>query len=116
MCVCVCVCVCVSTLVQVVCVYSGDTRFPVVHYVLCIPCILYVLYVLHVYFYTCMYTYLLPPPGILLHYDTPALSHLYFVNPQWLCDMLAHVITVPEVNGWIGAQSGTYSQYEHYVQ
>ena len=39
--------------------------------------------------------------GIMLHYATPALSHLYFVDPQWLCDMLAHIVTVPEVNRFI---------------
>ena len=44
--------------------------------------------------------------GILLHYDTPALSHLYFVDPQWLCDMLAHVVTVPEVNRFIKRDAG----------
>ena len=48
--------------------------------------------------------------GILLHYDTPALSHLYFVDPQWLCDMLAHVVTVPEVNRFIKRDAGkTYN-------
>ena len=50
-----------------------------------------------------------PPPhltGIMLHYATPALSHLYFVDPQWLCDMLAHVVTVPEVNSFIPRKDG----------
>ena len=65
---------------------------------------------------------LLPPPppslppsfssslfsGILLHYATPALNHLYFIDPQWLCDMLAHVVTVPEVNRFIQRGSGNY--------
>jgi len=36
--------------------------------------------------------------GILLHYDEGRLSDLYFVDPQWLCSMLAKVIAVPEVN------------------
>jgi len=44
--------------------------------------------------------------GIMLHYATPALSHLYFVDPQWLCDMLAHVVTVPEVNRFIQRHEG----------
>lgn len=35
--------------------------------------------------------------GVLLHYNTPTLEHMYFVDPQWLVDMLAHIITVPEV-------------------
>lgn len=47
--------------------------------------------------------------GIMLHYDTPALSHLYFVDPQWLCDMLAHIVTVPEVNRFIQRTEGTYA-------
>ena len=45
--------------------------------------------------------------GVMLHYDTPALSHLFFVDPQWLCDMLAHVVTVPEVNNFIVRGTGT---------
>ena len=36
--------------------------------------------------------------GILLHYDEGRLSDLYFVDPQWLCFMLAKVIAIPEVN------------------
>ena len=44
--------------------------------------------------------------GILLHYATPALNHLYFIDPQWLCDMLAHVVTIPEVNRFIQRGSG----------
>ena len=44
--------------------------------------------------------------GIMLHYATPALKHLYFIDPQWLCDMLAHVVTVPEVNRFIQRGSG----------
>ena len=42
----------------------------------------------------------------MLHYATPALNHLYFVDPQWLCDMLAHVVTVPEVNRFIQRSDG----------
>lgn len=45
-------------------------------------------------------------PGIILHYATPALKHLYFIDPQWLCDMLAHVVTVPEVNRFIQRGAG----------
>ncbi|XP_045540793.1 leucine-rich repeat serine/threonine-protein kinase 1 [Papilio machaon] len=36
--------------------------------------------------------------GVLLHYDDATLKELYFVRPQWLCDVLAHVVTVREVN------------------
>lgn len=38
--------------------------------------------------------------GILLHYDEGQLSDLYFVDPQWLCSMLAKVIAVPEVHSY----------------
>ncbi|KRZ25882.1 Leucine-rich repeat serine/threonine-protein kinase 1 [Trichinella pseudospiralis] len=36
--------------------------------------------------------------GVLLHYDDSTLKDLYFLDPQWLCDVLAHVITVREIN------------------
>ncbi|KRX71778.1 Leucine-rich repeat serine/threonine-protein kinase 1 [Trichinella sp. T6] len=36
--------------------------------------------------------------GVLLHYDDATLKDLYFLDPQWLCDVLAHVITVREIN------------------
>ena len=36
--------------------------------------------------------------GTMLHFEDPLLSDLYFVDPQWLCDMLAHVVTVREIN------------------
>ncbi|CAG4936619.1 unnamed protein product [Parnassius apollo] len=36
--------------------------------------------------------------GVILHYDDATLKELYFVRPQWLCDVLAHVVTVREVN------------------
>ncbi|XP_019617338.1 PREDICTED: leucine-rich repeat serine/threonine-protein kinase 1-like [Branchiostoma belcheri] len=39
--------------------------------------------------------------GVLLHYEDVALKDLYFLDPQWLCDMLAHVITIPEINGYV---------------
>lgn len=50
--------------------------------------------------------------GIMLHYATPALSHLYFVDPQWLCDMLAHIVTVPEVNRFIPRKDSESMDYE----
>ena len=36
--------------------------------------------------------------GTMLHYEDPLLTDLYFVDPQWLCDMLAHIVTVREIN------------------
>lgn len=42
--------------------------------------------------------------GVLLHYDDATLRDLYFLDPQWLCDMLAHVVTVREINPF--ARSG----------
>lgn len=36
--------------------------------------------------------------GVLLHYDDATLRDLYFLDPQWLCDMLAHVVTIREIN------------------
>ena len=37
--------------------------------------------------------------GILLHYeDSSLLNDLYFINPQWLCSMLAKLITIKENN------------------
>jgi hypothetical protein len=39
--------------------------------------------------------------GTMLHYDDPQLWQYYFIDPQWLCDMLAHVVTVGQVNRFI---------------
>ena len=39
--------------------------------------------------------------GTMLHYEDPMLNNLYFVDPQWLCDMLAHIVTVREINPFI---------------
>jgi hypothetical protein len=36
--------------------------------------------------------------GVILHYDDSTLKDLYFLDPQWLCDVLAHVITIREIN------------------
>ncbi|KAK3091447.1 hypothetical protein FSP39_019911 [Pinctada imbricata] len=38
--------------------------------------------------------------GILFHYEDLALKDLYFLNPQWLCDQLARVVTVDQVNSF----------------
>ena len=41
--------------------------------------------------------------GILLHYNDHlrGLNNLYFIDPVWLADMLAEVITVPEKNSFV---------------
>lgn len=36
--------------------------------------------------------------GILLHYEDANLRDLYFLDPQWLCDILSHVVTIREIN------------------
>ncbi|XP_077977782.1 leucine-rich repeat serine/threonine-protein kinase 1-like [Glandiceps talaboti] len=36
--------------------------------------------------------------GVLLHYEDATLRNYVFVDPQWLCDMLAHVVTIREIN------------------
>lgn len=46
---------------------------------------------------------------MLLHYDDATLKELYFVRPQWLCDILAHVVTVREVNPF--ASNGTTTHF-----
>nr|KAG5713801.1 hypothetical protein BaRGS_024428 [Batillaria attramentaria] len=42
--------------------------------------------------------------GVLFHWDDLALRDLYFLDPQWLCDQLAKVVTVREINSF--AQRG----------
>ncbi len=39
-------------------------------------------------------TQLLHENGILIHYNDVALRDLFFLDPQWLCDILATVITI----------------------
>lgn len=41
--------------------------------------------------------------GILLHYDDPNqdLQDLYFIDPKWLCQLMARVVTLPVVNPYI---------------
>ncbi|CAG2165886.1 unnamed protein product [Oppiella nova] len=36
--------------------------------------------------------------GVLLHYEDSTLKDIYFLDPQWLFDMLAHVVTIREIN------------------
>jgi hypothetical protein len=50
--------------------------------------------------------------GILLHYDDPSLSGLYFLDPQWLCDMMAHVVAIRDVNPFVqNGKSGLNTTY-----
>ena len=46
-------------------------------------------------------------PGILLHYEDVNLQDIYFLDPQWLCDMLANVVTIREINSL--AKCGQYA-------
>ncbi|ELU16154.1 hypothetical protein CAPTEDRAFT_163864, partial [Capitella teleta] len=36
--------------------------------------------------------------GVLLHYDDVSLQDVYFLDPQWLCDILANVVSIREIN------------------
>jgi len=51
----------------------------------------------------------LPPLGTMLHYEDTVLNDFYFVDPQWLCDMLAHIVTVRQINPFVvdGTQACT---------
>jgi len=44
--------------------------------------------------------------GVLLHYNDlqSKLSELYFLDPEWLCTLMAHIITVPEINSFISPE------------
>jgi serine/threonine protein kinase len=48
--------------------------------------------------------------GVLLHYNDHlrGLNNLYFIDPAWLCDMLAEVIAVPEKGNFI--RNGTLAE------
>lgn len=41
--------------------------------------------------------------GILLHYDDPNqdLQDLYFIDPKWLCELMARIVTLPQVNPYV---------------
>jgi leucine-rich repeat kinase 2 len=39
--------------------------------------------------------------GILFHYEGIGLKDCYFLDPQWLCDQLAQVVTVDQVNNFV---------------
>ena len=55
--------------------------------------------------------------GIVLHYDDTysKLSDLYFLNPEWLCQLMGRVITIQEVNPALAAHQGV-SYAPQYVQ
>lgn len=41
-----------------------------------------------------------------MHFTDPAgnFSKLFFIDPQWLCDMMARVVTIKEINRFITPQ------------
>uniref|UniRef100_A0A1I8HKB2 non-specific serine/threonine protein kinase n=1 Tax=Macrostomum lignano TaxID=282301 RepID=A0A1I8HKB2_9PLAT len=39
--------------------------------------------------------------GSILHFKDVGLRDIYFLDPQWLCDLLAQVVTTPENNKWV---------------
>lgn len=39
--------------------------------------------------------------GVLLHYNDSTLRDFFFLDPQWLCDMLAQVVTIKEINPFV---------------
>ena len=53
--------------------------------------------------------------GVLLHYDDVSLQDLYFLDPQWLCDILANIVTIREISL---AKSGKIycSIFSHYYE
>ncbi len=51
--------------------------------------------------------------GVLLHYDDISLQDIYFLDPQWLCDVLANVVTIREINSL--AKCGEFKLYSHFL-
>lgn len=39
--------------------------------------------------------------GVILHYNDIMLRDFYFLDPQWLCDILAQVVTIKEINPFV---------------
>ena len=54
--------------------------------------------------------------GILLHFEDSLLSDLYFVNPQWLCSMLASVVAVQEKNPFQKNGKAEWNRISDYVE
>ena len=44
--------------------------------------------------------------GTLVHQEDPLLADLFFIDPQWLCDLFAHVVTIRDVNAFIHKGEG----------
>ncbi len=44
--------------------------------------------------------------GVLLYYSDfqTKLSELYFLNPEWLCMLMAQIVTIPEINPFISKE------------
>lgn len=54
------------------------------------------------------------PPGIILHHKGIIMDELYCVDPQWLCAVMANVITVQEKNPF--QKNGTQAVIIWFVQ
>ena len=61
-------------------------------------CLLFICNIVYCILLYCLLYIVILFVGILLHYDDPALSDVYFVDPQWLCSMLACVVTIHQKN------------------
>ena len=46
--------------------------------------------------------------GTLLHFTDQALKNVYFLDPQWLCDMMSSVIRMPRVGEESLVNNGTW--------
>ena len=53
--------------------------------------------------------------GILLHYDDVNLQDYYFLDPQWLCDILASVVTIREINSLAKSGQRAFSNVLQYL-
>ena len=53
--------------------------------------------------------------GILLHYDDVNLQDYYFLDPQWLCDILASVVTIREINSLAKSGQHAFSNVLQYL-
>jgi len=38
--------------------------------------------------------------GVICHFEETLLKNQYFLDPQWLCDQLAKIVTIREVSGF----------------
>ena len=51
--------------------------------------------------------------GTLLHFTDQALKNVYFLDPQWLCKMMASVIRVPSARDMSIVKNGMCQSYYH---